>query len=385
MNPHGVFQGRLDNTEVSFAVVVLAAYVDLFASADFAVHPIITPLIIILGLLYLALAIYGGRYVDGKSMALRLSFFGAALLLGGVTVYLSRGQVWLLLLPLAGSAIAYLPRPWAITTCVLIWLLQLLPYGLWYGWSSVVTAAGPFMAAVLFVTAFTQVAVNEQRSRQELSEAHQKLRQYAVKVEELAVAQERNRLAREIHDGLGHYLTAIHIQIKAAQSMLHQDTALTQTALNNAQTLTQEALVDVRRSVSALRADPATNRPLPETLSRLLSETHAAGVQTSLTIEGAPRPLPAPVEFALYRAAQEALTNVRKHARARQVDVHLSYLERSVQLQLRDDGAGAAQTGGGFGLTGLRERVELLNGALHVETAPGQGFRLRVELPTEER
>ena len=191
-------------------------------------------------------------------------------------------------------------------------------------------------------------------------------------------------MAREIHDSLGHYLTAINIQIKAAQALVGQDPAQVKEALSNAQDLSQEALSDVRRSISALRSDPSTSRPLPETLAALLDETRSAGLEAALDVQGAPSPLPPQVDFTLYRVAQEGLTNVRKHAHASRVEVCLSYSERSVGLVVRDNGSGStpeAEEEGGFGLTGLQERVDLLGGTLKVDTAPGQGFTLAVELP----
>jgi signal transduction histidine kinase len=231
------------------------------------------------------------------------------------------------------------------------------------------------------VGVFSQISVSEAQARAELAVVNQKLREYAANAEALAVAQERNRLAREIHDGLGHYLTAINMQLRAAQAVSEQDPAQAKAALGNAQTLAQEALADVRRSVSALRADPASSRPLPETLSRLLAETQASGLETSFSLAGAPRALPPQVEFTLYRVVQEGLTNVRKHARAGRVDLQLEYRPDCVRLSLQDDGAGAAALGEGFGLLGLQERVGLVGGVFRTQTAPGEGFNLQIEIP----
>jgi signal transduction histidine kinase len=282
---------------------------------------------------------------------------------------------------MVGSAVDYLRRPWVYVLITLIWLAMSLPFYLLYGFANAFGWGVPFLAAVVFVAVFTQMAVSEQQARLELAKANQKLREYAAQAEELAVIRERNRLAREIHDGLGHYLTAINIQIKAAQATARQDPSLAVNALDNAQSLSEEALADVRRSISALRADPTSNRPIADTLKGLLEEAARSGLETGLAVEGAARALPEQIEFTLYRVAQEGLTNVRKHSQARRVSLCLAYLDGIVRLSLQDDGIGAEQTQGGFGLMGLQERVELLGGSLRVETALGKGFILQAELP----
>ena len=211
---------------------------------------------------------------------------------------------------------------------------------------------------------------------------NRQIRRYAAQAEELATIQESNRLAREIHDGLGHSLTVINMQIQGALAVLDQDRARAEQILARAQECARDALADVRHSVAALRAAPSERRPLPEALAGLTGESDAAGLPTALAVAGAPRPLPPQTELTLYRAAQEGLTNVRRHARATRADVTLDYRDAErVRLEVRDDGFGAASTDGGFGLLGLRERVLLLGGTLAIQTAPGQGLTLRVELP----
>jgi signal transduction histidine kinase len=159
--------------------------------------------------------------------------------------------------------------------------------------------------------------------------------------------------------------------------------------------LTREALTDVRRSVAALRSSPTDNRSLPEALVPLIEESCAAGIETKLTVDGAPRSLSPPAGLALYRAAQEGLTNVRKHAHASRADLKLDFKDdATVQLVVRDNGVGAwnnphflvgKQTDSGFGLIGLRERVQSVGGELRVYTSPpgrdGQGFTLEVKVP----
>jgi signal transduction histidine kinase len=142
--------------------------------------------------------------------------------------------------------------------------------------------------------------------------------------------------------------------------------------------LTGEALDDVRRSVGTLRTDRA-RPPLPEAVKQLA--VHADPVPV-VAIEGSPRPLAPAIEHALFRAVQEGLTNIHKHARATNALVRLDYREpQRVRLELADNGVGAAATPVGFGLTGLRERIEVLGGRVESGNRAGGGFALTVEVP----
>jgi signal transduction histidine kinase len=188
-------------------------------------------------------------------------------------------------------------------------------------------------------------------------------------------------VARDIHDGLGHSLTVVQMQVKAARAVLPTDSAKADAVLAKAQHQAETALAEVRRSVHALR-DPRQTPPLQEVLHTLAEETSAAGVPTRLAVSGAQRPLPDETREALYRAAQEGLTNVRKHARATRAELVLEYTDAAVRLEVRDDGTGTIDGGApGFGLVGLRERAAHVGGQLHVDSTPGQGSTLSMEVP----
>jgi signal transduction histidine kinase len=251
-----------------------------------------------------------------------------------------------------------------------------------------------FSSAIFFVAVFSEIMLREQKARREvqtladkLSTANQKLREYSMQVELLAATQERNRLAREIHDGLGHYLTVVNVQIRAAQAVMLQNPTGANDALAKAQTMTEDALADVRRSVAALRGDSLLAGPLPEMVQQLVDETSASGLVGNFEIQGQVRALAPQVEMTLYRVVQESLTNVRKHALASQVEVGLEFRQESVRLLIQDNGIGAVQETaehsppGSFGLFGLRERVQLLGGTVVVQTAPKSGFCIQVEIP----
>jgi len=206
---------------------------------------------------------------------------------------------------------------------------------------------------------------------------------YAAQAEELAISKERNRLAREIHDSLGHYLTVINVQLQAALTVLDDDRQRAVTAVETAQQLSQEGLAAVRQSVSALRESPLGGKPLAEAIDALVQETQRAGIVVESELLGQPRRLEAAAELALYRTVQEGLTNARKHSRASRVDLTLDYDDpQRVSLAIKENGVGADSVdGGGFGLLGVRERVQLLGGSLHIETGPGKGFSLTMEIP----
>ena len=383
------------DADLAFAVVVLASYFTTFSTLQSSsTYELL--LQISLGVAYITVGIYG------YSLALRagkrpyhLLYFGIQVSLGGWIVYLGSGAAYnaMVLLPLAGHSVILLPRNWraainiAIVGAYVAALTLSLP-----GWSAMWSGLPLFLAGQIFIIVFTQMAVNEERARSEVEQlardlgtANQSLREYALQVEELTITRERNRLAREIHDGLGHYLTTIYMQVQAARAIMKGDPLKAQEALNTAQNLTQEALVDVRRSVAALRGSLNQGLTLTEEIEKLLKACENMGISGEMKVMGAPRVLSPQSQWAVYRAVQEGINNTCKHARASQVSVMLDYSRvDQVRLVVQDDGQGAAQLEGGFGLIGMRERVHLLNGEFQIVTAPGEGFRLEVCIPDRQ-
>jgi signal transduction histidine kinase len=219
-----------------------------------------------------------------------------------------------------------------------------------------------------------------------LETANRRLVDYAAQVEELAAVQERNRLAREIHDNIGHYLTIVNVQIEAARVTLGSDPSRALDALEKAQVIAKKGLSSVRESVAALRVSPVDNRSLEEAIAELVTETKSTGLSVQINVTGKPRAVDGKVALALYRVAQEGLTNVRKHSQASHVEVKLDFSHAGkTSLIVQDDGVGTTDTGGGFGLIGMRERILLLGGDFRIETQSGQGFRLEATLPDPEK
>jgi signal transduction histidine kinase len=311
-------------------------------------------------------------------------------LLFGIGLLLETRGTWLIGVPLVGFAVEQLARGqrWAVYVALCASLV--LPLGLRYSnWASTLLSSVTVGTAILFVDVFAQMRLNEQQAREraeqlmvELEQANAQLAAYATQAEELAMTQERNRLAREIHDSLGHTLTTVNVQIEAARVVMDSDPDRALDAMNKAQELTQKGLARVRESVAALRESPVSRRPLGEAIASLVKEAQSTGIVTEFKVAGEPQALEHKVALALYRAAQEGLTNVCRHACASRVDVLLDFQPSEVRLEVRDNGVGAVKTNGGFGLLGIRERMQLLGGTLEIQTGAGKGFCLVATVPT---
>src|SRR5262245_24116512 len=305
-----------------------------------------------------------------KSRWLIWAYFAVQLLLGVVIFANSVLGATFLLLVIVGQSVRVLPL-WG--TLLISVPLPFLHAGM--ALPDALRNGGTFLVALIFV-------IRAERARAAVDEANRKLRDYAAQSEELATVRERNRIAREIHDGLGHYLTTIYMQIQAARSIFATDAARALDTLAKAQQLAHEALGDVRRSVAALRVAPEERQPLPAALAELVEAARTADQHITLNVMGVARSLDPPEEQALYRAAQEGLTNARKYADAPNVALTLDFGDPNrVRLTVTDDGRGASATDGGFGLIGLRERVQLVGGSLTLQTAPGAGLVLSVDVP----
>jgi len=219
-----------------------------------------------------------------------------------------------------------------------------------------------------------------------LSIAIERARLYAHSAEVGAV-EERNRLAREIHDTLAQGLSAIALQLETADALLEseREPERIQRAIQQALHLARTNLDEARGSVLDLRAAPLEGRTLAEAVNQLVQEVTAkAALAVNLQVVGAHQPLPVAIEAGLYRVTQEALTNIVSHAHATRADLHLLVTLQSVQLTIHDNGCGFEPdtvTPNRYGLTGMNERVRLLGGQLQIQSAPGAGTKVVVTIP----
>jgi signal transduction histidine kinase len=250
----------------------------------------------------------------------------------------------------------------------------------WFGWISAEQHAWR-------AEAMTALSETNRKLEATLAENEGLHRQLLAQAREAGILDERQRLAREIHDTLAQGLTGIITQLEAAgqpdrcaaERERHHTAALR---------LARDSLSEARRSVHAMRPEPLEGAGLPEALATVARDwSELTGIPAQVTSTGTVWPVPSEVETALLRTAQEALANVAKHAVASRVGLTLSYLGDEVVLDVRDDGVGGAAAvtvpspRNGFGLTAMRQRVEGLSGTLDIESEPGAGTAICARLP----
>jgi signal transduction histidine kinase len=203
-----------------------------------------------------------------------------------------------------------------------------------------------------------------------------------------AVAEERARIARELHDVVGHSVSVMTVQASAVRRLLRPDQEREREALEIVEQTGREALAEMRRLVGVLRrpeeAPALAPQPSLEHLDRLVAQARESGLPVELRIEGEQEQLPPGVDLTAYRLVQEGLTNAIKHARATRADVLVRYSDGAVEVSVTDDGAGGGDGGGGgHGLVGMRERVTLYGGELESGPRAGGGYVLRARLPVK--
>jgi len=202
---------------------------------------------------------------------------------------------------------------------------------------------------------------------------------------EAGVLAERERLAGEIHDTLTQGFTSVLLMLEAVDSTLASDPEAARKHLDRARQTARDNLAEARALVGALTPPDLTRTSLPEALRRLVARADGEdGLRAVLAVTGEPRGLPAEHEVTLLRATQEALTNVRRHAGAGRVDVTLAYGPGRVTLTVRDDGRGfdpAVPAPDGYGLAAMRLRAGRIGGVVAVDTAPGTGVAVRLDVP----
>jgi len=253
-----------------------------------------------------------------------------------------------------------------------------------------------FTLLMVFMLIIARVIDSDERNQlhqeellADLEVSNVKLQLYADQVAELAATEERNRLARDIHDSVGHRLTVVNIQLEKALAYKDRDPAEAEQAILDARQAAREALQDVRRSVGALR-DGRNAFSLAQELDKLVEGMRHGRFTLEYQLTGSEEGYAYPVLISLYRAAQEGLTNVQKHAHANHVTLRVNLGEEAATLCLCDNGEGfdtavladlAAAKTHSFGLQGIQERLELVRGTLDISSHPGAGTDLRITIP----
>lgn len=333
----------------------------------------------------------------------RLALLYAVLVTGLYTALVLREEAYILVLyALLPQFFSALPR-WLAMAAVVV--LALLPGTIAGGLDAgdlfnAVAAVGLGLVVTIIIESLER---RTERQREVIAaleaarvENERLAEEAAVQGRAAGVLAERQRLAHDIHDTLAQGFTSIVTQLEAAEQALAaaDDVAGRRRAadhVDRAKRTAREGLAEARRTVDALRPAPLEEADLPLALDRLVQrwrETHGPGVSADVVVDGPPTTVPAGVEEGLLRVAQEALTNVARHAAADRVTVTVTYLDDVLLLDVQDDGVGIdprATSGvsarSGFGLTSMRERVALLGGELTIEAEPGEGTTIAARVP----
>jgi signal transduction histidine kinase len=240
-----------------------------------------------------------------------------------------------------------------------------------------------FGLGIFFVLQLVNKLLVERQIKEQLAVAHEQLQEYSQKIEDLAAVQERNRIARDIHDSLGHALTSLNIQLQTAVKLWLKNPNQAHSFLAQAQKLGVTAMKEVRQSVGTLRADQVDDQPLELKIQALIDNFRSG---TGLTIRSKIAHCPqvsSQIEKTIYRIVQEALTNIAKYAQATEIEIELNITEAKIYLSVQDNGKGFKlnQNNTGFGLQGMEERVNAVKGCLQIQTSPGTGCRIVVKIP----
>jgi signal transduction histidine kinase len=234
----------------------------------------------------------------------------------------------------------------------------------------------------------SRLVASQRQQRQALTQANAQLTHYATTLEQLSVSRERNRLSRELHDTLAHTLSGVTVQLEAVSALWASDPEAARTLLDQSLATTRTGLTETRRALQALRASPLEDLGVTLALRNLAGSLAArTGLTLELQVPEHLDDLSPAVEQCVYRVAQEALTNVDRHANARRLTVQLNRENQHLILTIADDGRGFSidevNENSQFGLKGMKERAEMMGGRFEVESQPGQGTTVRLTVPVE--
>jgi signal transduction histidine kinase len=250
---------------------------------------------------------------------------------------------------------------------------------------------GQLISNLVFFTiawAIGWIIASRVRSTRNLRDRAAKLEAERDALAKEAVAEERGRIARELHDVVAHSVSVMTVQAGGVRRLLRDEQQREREALQAIEETGRRALAEMRRMVGVMRTglDPSDRAPQPglENLDHLVGEIRESGLPVALEIEGDAVELPAGLDLSAYRIVQEALTNALKHAGPAHAWVTVRYAPMGLEILVEDDGAGPSSNGTpGHGLIGMRERVAVYGGTLETGTRPGGGFRLRAMLPLD--
>jgi signal transduction histidine kinase len=353
-------------------------------------HPLTWLVSLLLGLFGVLLGLEPWLTRGSPARAHLYLLFQTSLVLVASLFYYELDFFALLYVPLTGQAVFLFPRRAAFAWVAILVLATFVGQLFQFRWPGGLPFFLLYAAGILFVAAFATLTLQAQAERErseallaELQQAHRQLQAYAGQAEELATANERNRLARELHDSVAQTLYGLTLQAEAAARRLKAGQVDAAAAsLDEIGLGARETLQETRLLIFELRPPVLEEQGLAAALrARLEAVESRSGQQVQAEIAD-PGPLPPALEMGLYRIAQEALNNSLRHGQAGQVRVYLGSAGGRVTLEVSDDGLGfdsARQTAGGLGLQSMRERAAQIGGSLQINSTPGSGTTIRVE------
>jgi len=246
------------------------------------------------------------------------------------------------------------------------------------------------MAFIILISVFILVIINfalyykeeeERKDRlyQELLDTHKKLKEYTYKVEELTAVEERNRIARDIHDTLGHSMTAIIMEMEIIDRILDKDLNEAKTLLAKTKKSAREGLVKIREVVETLKPDDRISQGI-ESIKELIEDfSRRTGVEIELQVVGNLLRTSPPINATLYRAIQESITNAVRHGKATIIDIKIEFQKEKMEFYIHNNGLCPKEIIEGYGIKGMKERIEALNGK--VEFEGNESFTIKGFLP----
>jgi len=376
----------------SVVAISAAAYLQAILACYGETDPGRDVLTLVLGVVYSVFCIVGHRVCEQPPQHVWcIAYFAVQIPLAALVLGLSphAGPAAYFLLPLVSHAAFAFSVRVALAVCGVLLALGMGNLAWREGGYALLLYAPAYLGGFIFTGGLSHLLTREVASRSraealatELERANAQILAHASHAEALAIERERNRLAREIHDGLGHYLTSIAIQSEAAKALVGiDDRVRAASCMEKTGMLAREAMQDVRNSVGLLRSE-CERVPLLEQIGRLASAD--PGLAVSVGALGSVRGLALPVEHALFRTVQEGLTNVRKHAGSARAEVTLDFRDPAkVSIEVCNESTDLPEESAprGFGLNGIRERIEALGGRMVAGIRDSGGFCLKVEVP----
>jgi two-component system, NarL family, sensor histidine kinase YdfH len=302
------------------------------------------------------------------------------------------GMVFALYMALIGETIGFLGiSRWSVLSTLYFVLLSLLNFAVFTNLENAVYWLVTAIPIIIFIGMYVTMYVRQAEAREkaqalaaELETANKQLTEYAARVEDLTIANERQRMARELHDTLSQGLAGLILQLEAVDAHLaHQRSDKAQSIIGNAMEQARLTLAGARRAIDNLRQPSLDD--LDSALRLEMDRfTEATGIPIRFHSDQTP-PLPDSAKETLVRALAESLTNIANHAKAQTVDVNLNVNVNSILLTVKDDGIGfdmSSIPSGHYGILGIKERVRLVNGTFEIQSENGKGTILKVEIPT---